>query len=467
MSASHGFFLDASDLGLEPDTDVYREFCEEVGSSPPWATGTMRAFFDRRYAGWNDPPEELPVSSPVSRLQFLAKALHKGDAPGVEEALRELDQEVQNSQLRIICQNHDGNEEMLMLLWLVGELGVSLLDEREGRRSEASQAKSALKEAETNRRLAMQDAVDQTKADAQKKIDEAISECESQQRRADALRGEVDALQTQIDAAALLNEEAQAFRAENRNLTHELEALRDELREAKAQRASLAVAHEESECALADLTRRMEQQAGVANSAHQDEGMPYSAHPRSVMAKASAQSEKDVDGGRDVAETLATKREAFACGAQAAIGALGTSACSPLRPVFLAWRCARVEAKLGRLASAAAAESLQADLALTGQLSDKTGDPAGCGREGCCCRREAGMSRCCRGEKLTSVLEDLHQQRLRAEGLAEQLRCVGQVAAPSAPPRLSISQCLLRASTAITIAGVVGLHIEPQVSGGW
>ncbi|CAE8678298.1 unnamed protein product, partial [Polarella glacialis] len=89
-SCDHGH-LDAADLGLTPECEMFHILTEDMGSPSPWPINGLQAVFDRRYPGWDDPPT-LAVSSPASRLRHLPEALRSAseDAAGLEEALREL-----------------------------------------------------------------------------------------------------------------------------------------------------------------------------------------------------------------------------------------------------------------------------------------------------------------------------------------------------------------------------------------
>eukprot|EP00931_Biecheleriopsis_adriatica_P006326 TRINITY_DN107742_c0_g1_i1.p1 TRINITY_DN107742_c0_g1~~TRINITY_DN107742_c0_g1_i1.p1 ORF type:complete len:468 (-),score=136.70 TRINITY_DN107742_c0_g1_i1:40-1443(-) len=467
MAASGERSFDAADLGLEPDTEAYQEICEHLGS-PPWSLSSVKALFDDRSPGWDGYPE-LAVSSPVSRFQFLSKALQQDDCLSVEEALRELDDEVKHVQIRTMTASDALHEEVNFLALLVGELGAHLLDAQEARRTEGREAAQALKEADSARRSAYQEAYADAKAETKKQIEDIAAEADSQQRKADALAAEKEALQAKLFASDDFADETQALRAENRSLQLQIEGFHEELQEAKARCAAMAVAHEESEGAVHELTRRLQRQEALAAASLRGSAggpscsksdLPTVANAPVPASNAQAACDKAGHANRDQAS------EAFLQGAKAALAVLSSSDGSPLRPIFLAWRCARWEAKFSRLSAAAAAESLEADLTLAGQAACDSSDPGSCGREGCCCRRQGGMAPCCRKTRLQAALEALEEQKSLAALAEQKLQDQCQVTGTERRGGSALLR-LLKGAGVSTLAIAIGLQYEPYMSGGW
>lgn len=426
MACAPGYScLEASDLGIELQSPMFVELVEELGTAPPWPIAALQALFDRRYPGWDDSPM-LSVSSPVSRLRGLAEALSSNDSTGIQEALRELAQEVKHAQIRTMCRQADTSpltDECSFLLLLLGELGRRHLMESQAWHLDHQRANLSLQEAESARRAAFQEGQADAQAEAKQSMEDLSAEAEIQHQRADKLQQQIEVLELEVRKRTDLEEELQTLHVENRSLLLQLETTRDELRDAKLQRAALAVAHEESEGFVHELSRRLEQQdaakRSLADSKDEKEASEKETKPQVTKstidpAKSSEDGSLTYKGGH--IHTVQKNRNAvFDQGAKAALTILSASVDSPLRPIFLAWRCARLEAKFFRISAAAAAESLQADLSLAGASCLQEADAAACGQEGCCCMRSMSGLKCCRIVQRDIALEALQELRAGVE----------------------------------------------------
>ncbi|CAJ1336914.1 unnamed protein product [Effrenium voratum] len=402
---SDGLYLDASDLGMSPDAEGYHEFLEDIGSAPPWTLQTLQGYFDRRYAGWDDPPK-LQLGSPVRRLQYLDQALRSAD-PNLDEPLRVLDEEVKNALLRTLLKKEDGlSDEVSFLILLVGELGAHLYDEREHRKNDRHQAEqAALLAAESNRA-----ALEEQRDRAQQQVEELNLEAEAQRLKTERLQQELLFLKGAAESGEEMAMEVQELRAHSLRLSSELEQLAVDLREAKAAKAALVVAHEESEGALDELSRRL-QHAQLGGTVSED------------AAKL---------------QVAQVKKQVSSRWLEAA--AMKFTVQQPeklLRSTFLGWRLARLEAKLAGLSE----ESLQVELSLT--------HATGCKVEGCCCRRQAGLAPCCRKAQVASLQEALEKARLQPAGPAKARG--GKVVSALVP----------------VLMAAIALHYEPYMSGGF
>eukprot|EP00913_Durusdinium_trenchii_P025588 g24016.t1 len=221
MPESFEQLLDASDLGI---------------------------YFDRRYPGWDDPPK-LSMASPVRRLQYLDEALRGNDVEGIEEGLRELDQEVKNALLRSLLRNE--GDDVSFLLLLVAELGAHLYDERQGRKSERAE----LRRERSSSEEALLNGFEQQKALHAQQLEELSSELDLARRESAQLQQQLQILQAS-----------------------------EELR---AQKAILVAVREENEGALEEMSRRLSNASG----AWRDEATPTTSPKeaptrRAVRAKA-------------------------------------------------------------------------------------------------------------------------------------------------------------------------------------
>lgn len=141
--------LSAADLGLPADSDFCRNLAQELGVPPPWPLAALKSVFDRRYPGWDDPPELAPAS-PVSRLRGLTGAIGREDEPQTQEdALHELSSEIKNAQIRMMFPRADDStfqDECNFLLLALEQSGRLLLGERKARRAEEEKAAKSIHE---------------------------------------------------------------------------------------------------------------------------------------------------------------------------------------------------------------------------------------------------------------------------------------------------------------------------------
>mmetsp|Transcript_28768 Transcript_28768/g.67665 ORF Transcript_28768/g.67665 Transcript_28768/m.67665 type:complete len:459 (+) Transcript_28768:26-1402(+) len=454
-------FLEASDLGVAPDAEGYQELIEDVGSSPPWSLATLQAYFDRRYPGWDDPPK-LGLSSPVHRLKYLDQALRSSDEPGIDESLKELDEEVKNSLLRTILRQDNGgilSDEVGFLLLLVGELGANLFDQRAGRKADRKEAERLQAAAEADGRAAAAAAQDA----AAQHAEEAAVEADRSNRRCEALEAELQLMKEQLQDSEELAQEIQELRQANRALSFDLSQVRDELREAKAANATLIIAHEESEGALEEMSRRLQRSESTVsggdtfNTSSAPAGDPAKL-PEATAPAAPIRSE-------DVHRELPTEEDhgqAFCKGAAAALAMRADS--SPLRSALLAWRCARLEAKLKKVSSN------QAHVKVSGKATKRSvimackaaaDEEHSCAVEDCCCKKQDVLAPCCRKSRLEVLQKALvaaEQRLLEMEGSAaeELLRSRGTWS-KSVGKMLGVSSLALACS----------LYYEPYLGGGW
>eukprot|EP00434_Breviolum_minutum_P000101 symbB.v1.2.000088.t1/scaffold14.1/size489596/13 len=367
-------FLDASDLGMSPDAEGYQDFVEDIGSEPPWTLTQLQGYFDRRYAGWDDPPK-LSLSSPVRRLQYLDEALRSNDPQSIEETLRVLDEEVKNALLRSLLRD-TSSDELCFLTLLVGELGAHLYDEREGRKNDRTEAQRERMMSEDG----MMSNFQNEKATLTQQLEELTVEAENHRQEASRLRSQVHTLEAEESQVSEMTIEVEELRSANHRLTVESQRLREELqdqlkgaklelelcepffwgltkcpKELKAQKAMLLAAKEESDGALDEFSRRFSNSGtGSWISAPEESPLPREKKTRTVRRS-------EVSHLGRLADDMSEETR--------------------LRQCWMAWRMMLLSHKLKKQSS----ESLQADLSLA------SGKASHCQVDGCCCRRQAGL----------------------------------------------------------------------------
>ncbi|CAL1170520.1 unnamed protein product [Cladocopium goreaui] len=338
-------FLDASDLGMSPDAEGYQEFLEDIGSAPPWSLSQLQGYFDRRYAGWDDPPK-LSLASPVRRLQYLDEALRSDDPQSIDETLRELDGEVKNALLRSLLRD-SSSDELCFLTLLVGELGAHLFDQREGRKNDRMEAERHRQQREESLLTSFQ----AERATLTQQMEELAAEAEGSRSELARCRAQLQAAQAEEVESSEMQLEMQELQAANRRLSMESQQLREELQELKAQKAMLLAAKEESDGALDELSRRWSNASGSLRDAEAD------SPPRKRASR----------GGQPQASLLGRLADDL-------------SAEGRLRGALMAWRMSCLESKMKHC------QTLQADLTMAnGAAKGKRN----CQVEGCCCQREA------------------------------------------------------------------------------
>lgn len=370
--------LDAASLGLETDSELCHALSAEIGSPPPWPLSALQAVFDNRYPGWDEP--SLAVSSPISRLQNLSEAFHSKDREVAAEALLELPREVKHAQIRVMCPRTDGSsltDECSFLLTALDALGALALAEREARLKAAAEAARRLEEVEASRRSAHQDELAAAKFDSTFRLEEMASELDIQQRRADKLEREMKVLAEQAALASELQLRCNSLDQDLRIMQHRLTTAQDDLREAKSQKAAIALAHEDSDAFLQDLQRRLEHAQG-----NQSGSESHQATARGTGYEAQV-------------------RESFVHGAKAAMTLQNSADDSLVRSSLLAWKMAVLQAKHSLFTEKVAAKSLEADLFLVG--CHKAGPSR------CCCSGPPGS--CCRAPWLEASLKALEADR--------------------------------------------------------
>ncbi|CAK9118715.1 unnamed protein product [Durusdinium trenchii] len=424
MPESFEQLLDASDLGMSLDAEGYQEFLEDIGLDPPWSLSQLQSYFDRRYPGWDDPPK-LSMASPVRRLQYLDEALRGNDVEGIEEGLRELDQEVKNALLRSLLRNE--GDDVSFLLLLVAELGAHLYDERQGRKSERAE----LRRERSSSEEALLNGFEQQKALHAQQLEELSSELDLARRESAQLQQQLQILQASEVDRNEISLEMKDLQEENRRLTLAAQDLQEQLQELRAQKAILVAVREENEGALEEMSRRLSNASG----AWRDEATPTTS-PKEAPTRRAVRAKATRVG--DLAHQEAQTASLHSC--------------------FLAWRLAHLEEKLLRESS----ESLQADLSLaTGAgcaqfaVRAEAKDTTQCQVEGCCCRRQAGQAPCCRKIRLANVQEDL---KIAKAALSTRL--------PAVRARSRRVHAAIGASLAL-VAGSAALHWEPYMSGGF
>eukprot|EP00747_Dinoflagellata_sp_TGD_P167815 gnl/TRDRNA2_/TRDRNA2_192962_c0_seq1.p1 gnl/TRDRNA2_/TRDRNA2_192962_c0~~gnl/TRDRNA2_/TRDRNA2_192962_c0_seq1.p1 ORF type:complete len:482 (+),score=110.48 gnl/TRDRNA2_/TRDRNA2_192962_c0_seq1:84-1529(+) len=427
-----GHHVEPGELGLN-DPEMCREMEKELGGPPPWQLSMVKSLFDTRYPGWDDAPG-LPVSSPVGRLRHLADTLSGGD-DGVEDALRELGDEVTRSQLRLLNTESDNfHAECCFLLVLLDKVGVMLLTERDTHRHECAENAKELTEAHANARKATVDAIETARDEAKGRMEELATEVDLQQRRCEQLQRALELAQDKAEHADDLERHLAIAQRESTSWKQAHDALQEDLREVKAQKAALAVAHEESECVAADLGRRLEIASAIGGSMAGNKSGDRFREPQRECRALGVQT----DAGLEPAP--AGQMEAFAKGAHAALALSDVAAHHDiLRPAILAWRCARLEGKTARFDAAAAAKALEAEklantarayeaenMALANQAKSREAEhlaatakaleaahlALGTDRAECCC---IAAEHCCRSKWLEVALRMLQRERARAD----------------------------------------------------
>lgn len=408
-------FLDASDLGMSPDAEGYQDFVEDIGSEPPWTLTQLQGYFDRRYAGWDDPPK-LSLSSPVRRLQYLDEALRSNDPQSIEETLRVLDEEVKNALLRSLLRD-TSSDELCFLTLLVGELGAHLYDEREGRKNDRTQAQRERMMSEDG----MMSNFQNEKATLTQQLEELSVEAENHRQEASRLRSQLHTLEAEESQVSEMTVEVEGLRSANHRLTVESQRLREELQELKAQKAMLLAAKEESDGALDEFSRRFSNSGTGSWISAPEESPPKEKKTRTVRRSEVSHLDRLADDMNE--ETR-------------------------LRHAWMAWRMMLLSNKLKKQSS----ESLQADLSLA------SGKASHCQVDGCCCRRQAGLDPCCRKIQVLNLEEDLKKAHDALLESKQQMQ--GMVPAR----RGHWGPWMMSASVAFA-AGA--LHWEPYMTGGF
>eukprot|EP00927_Polykrikos_kofoidii_P020369 TRINITY_DN19648_c0_g1_i4.p1 TRINITY_DN19648_c0_g1~~TRINITY_DN19648_c0_g1_i4.p1 ORF type:complete len:469 (-),score=111.57 TRINITY_DN19648_c0_g1_i4:259-1665(-) len=459
--------LGPADLGVDTESDAYVGLVEELGGPPPWPAATVQSLFDCRYPGWDEMPK-LSLSSPITKLRGLAHALESDEA--AEEGIHELGNCMKSCQLRLVCDQRGIvlQDECSFLLLILQHVGSLWLCEREERIRERKAAIDENNETLARVKSCSQEATALAREEVRKRLEELAAESEAHQLRADSFEREVAVLQNQADRANELEEQLEAVTQDAYRLKDEHTRVLEDLREAKASKYALVIAHQESEGAYEELSRRL--------SVDERDGTTTSDHERSQVIGASKTAQAASNFAREKAQIVGAVAEgnhgqAFVKGARAALalaesveGAGGTVL---LRASLLAWRCAMLQAKYARIGANAAAESLEADLAVVG-----CGGRGKLGRDPCCCSGGAGDSdtstrrrACCRERWLTAALQALHEQLAISDASAVEAKAAltAAVASRSREMRCRTFALILGAAS---ICSVVVVAIEPYLDVG-
>lgn len=432
----------ASDLGLDIDSQAYREIVEELRSDAPWPVASVRAYFDRHWPGWDDLPT-LKRSSPLTHLRGLDDAVCRGSEHSAEEGLRDLHAESGTIQLRLMCTKQESlQDECTFLLQVLVQVSGLWLTCRHERAHEREKAAAEALELRAAARSAIADATAAAREASQQQLEDLGAEVELHSRRADALEHDAAVALKQATYAAELKEHLEASRQEVLELRSVHTQALEDLREARAQRAFLTVAHEESEGAVSLLTRRLTSQClgEVQDTTACEASTP------SAPLQAAALGFDTVSAAAPSTTLGAGRGELFVRGARAALALADTAgAASALRPAVLAWRCALLEARGRRLEAAGAAASA------SGASVEREGRTT-VAYIGCCCD---GNGACCREAWLLAAAEALARQRGR-------LPAPLALASESASQRLSRSGGLAAALAALVALGVA-LVVEPRL----
>eukprot|EP00929_Paragymnodinium_shiwhaense_P008119 TRINITY_DN112054_c0_g1_i1.p1 TRINITY_DN112054_c0_g1~~TRINITY_DN112054_c0_g1_i1.p1 ORF type:complete len:504 (-),score=110.14 TRINITY_DN112054_c0_g1_i1:310-1821(-) len=431
-SGCRQLFFDAGDLGLSTDSAAYQGLVAELGQEAPWPEDKLHALFDSRFPGWDELPS-LSLSSPLSRLRGLVDVFRGGDA--AEEALRALVDGHHSAgvRLRLLCNQESSlQDECGFLLQVLESVAGSLLKERERHAKNVRELESEAADARAKARVATQEAAAQAQAESKKLLADLAAEADTQQLRADAFERDLAYSRVQLEGAVELEASLEQLGREHERLKKAHEELLEDLREARSQKASLVVAHEESECAVAHLKRCLKQHEDLQQRQAEDAGQQSFTdvvHGGALEVTVSSYSQATT---RHCSEGGVQPNGAFLHGARSALALAERSEFSfsslQLRAAVLAWRCAIGDAKHSRLelsigaadtekraaykAAEVAAEdnsSLQAKLVeLSSALQNGRCDGANC----CCHRtRSDSMDRaeavCCRQAYLEKLLEEL------------------------------------------------------------
>lgn len=399
------------------------ELVQELGCAHPWPVASLQALFDRRYPGWDDSPS-LSTSSPVGRLKTLVEAIcSQGEAS--DEALEELDAEVKHAQIRVMCPRADGNllvDECSFMLLSLLQVGTALRAERAARREEVAQLQLQLDEANGLRRTAVAQAAEWAKADMTRRIEDVNRELEAQLHRADKLQRELEVVRKVADESEGHQARCDGLELELAQQLRQREALHDELREARAQRSALVIAHEESERAVEQLQAQLLRATTLA-AAPKTSPLVVSPPPQAPAAPC-------------VPDPMELQK-AFERGAKAAMTIGRQCHMGMLQPVFLAWRYALHQAQGSR------------------KCQDEAGKETKERAERCCN---------CAPDKRCDCAAELEQLRRAFQRQAAQLLQSEKLAAGSAASKRLQRRCL---AAAVPLMAIVGLAIEPQLSGGW